>query len=323
MRRHQFLFASTLIVFFQLILIQNIFAQGASAQDPMKPNPHAVEDFKGGIYGDFSVTCQDFGSPLTGGFCIHRRLSSHNSDILYYFHGLGGDLTYWSGSSFYPAQVRQMWDEKHEDAPIVISISFGQVWLLAQKNSSPYSGLFEALVDNIIPQIEAMLGGLKGRRLLLGESMGGFNSMQLALKTHLFTKVAALCVPMADLPFDADGEAMQKYIEKSTAWQYYKDSAPNLMMESVSQMVQLTHTFYPLSSDWDAANPLTLMNSVEIQGLPQLYMAAGAYDRFALFEQDQNFARTLLSRGAQLEWRPQWGGHCAIDIPTLADFLIK
>jgi hypothetical protein len=36
-----------------------------------------------------------------------------------------------------------------------------------------------------------------------------------------------------------------------------------------------------------------------------------------------SFAKTLKVRGANVEWRPQWGGHCAIDIVSLAAFLTR
>jgi len=96
-----------------------------------------------------------------------------------------------------PSQVRSEWAKNHERVPTVISVSFGPVWLLAEKNGSPYSGLLNAFTEKVMPMLEAQLGGLHGRRLIVGESMGGFNTLQVALKTRLFAKAAALCAPMA------------------------------------------------------------------------------------------------------------------------------
>lgn len=210
------------------------------------------------------------------------------------------------------------------DFPTVVSISFGPIWVLAEKNASPVSGLFEAMTKMVIPSIEHILGGLKGRRILVGESMGGFNSIQLALKTTLFEKAGIVCAPMAEKvsPFSTPEET-KAFIEHSVGWQYYKDHDPETVKTAVGEMMQLSRGFFPTPEDFKGANPLTLAAEANPKITPTLYIANGFYDRYLSYESTETFVKLLKNRGVKTSWRPQWGGHCSIDIPTLARFLVN
>ncbi len=273
----------------------------------------------GGSRGAWKTTCQAFSAPLTGGYCIHQQAGSQNPDILYHLHGKGGSETSWSDKVNYTEQLRQFWDSHGMHAPTVVSVSFGKIWVLAPKNASPVSGLFEALTMQVIPTIEKAFP-TRGRRLVLGESMGGFNTLQLYLRAKGFNKVAALCAPMGELALDSNEDELRTFIEKSAAWAYYKDWNPNLVTQNVKEMVAMANGFFPTEADWKAANPLELAKKVT-RAKPPLYLAVGMYDGYAAYEGNEIFANTLRKNGARVEWRPQWGGHCSIDIPSLGIFL--
>jgi hypothetical protein len=87
------------------------------------------------------------------------------------------------------------------------------------------------------------------------------------------------------------------------------------------EVVQLVKGFYPTEQDYRGANPLLLANSSRTR--TQLYVAAGFYDKYSLYEANEKFSGILARRGRRIEWRPQWGGHCAMDIPSLARFLVN
>ncbi len=267
-------------------------------------------------------TCENFDQPLNGGYCIHKPKTNSSNDIVYYLHGGGGSEFTWQENWYYTSQIRTEWNKKGVQVPTVVSISFGESWLLAKQNESPYSGLFEVFTSKVIPMIEQSLGGLKGRRIVFGESMGGFNSIQLSLKTALFDKAGILCSPMAELsPFGTKQE-VQRHIEKSSAWQYYKSHDPNAVINSVDSIIQLTKAFYPTKEAWSSSDPMKLaINSTSLS--TEMYVAVGFYDRFAAYEGNEIFVGYLMSNGFKVDWRPQWGGHCAVDIPSLATFLVN
>lgn len=274
------------------------------------------------IASDFKVQCDKFPALLTGGYCLHLPNNLGSGDIVYYLHGSGNNEFTWQEEWYYTAQVRKEWKEKKARLPIVVSISFGPIWLLAEKNSSQSSGLFELLISRIIPEIEKKLGGLKGRRLVLGESMGGFNSVQLGLKTAFFEKVAVLCAPMAGVSPFASELDIDAYVKKSSAWQYYKEVDPSVIDASVARIMKLIRSFFPTEDDWLKADPLKLAQMAS-KKTPLFYVSIGFYDKYVAFEGNEKFVEILRERGAQVEWRPQWGGHCSIDIPSLAAFLVQ
>ena len=273
---------------------------------------------------EYSTECFKFEKPLYGGYCIHRPLdkSRASGDILYHFHGLLGTEKYWSSDFYYPEQLREVWEKTGAKIPVVISVSFGGIYLLAEKNESAKSGLFERFRSEILPEIEKSLGMPVGRRLLVGESMGGFNSVQLALKTNLFQKAALLCVPIYNglTPFSPEGE-IQKYIERTAVWKYYSQMAPETVQSSVKDTVFISKMYFPNELAWKKSDPMELAKTVDIASLPSLYVAVGKVDKYAIYESNKTFVDTLMARGATIEWRPQFGGHCSIDIPSLARFL--
>lgn len=266
--------------------------------------------------------CYQFTAPLSGGFCVNRPVQNANTDLLYYFHGRGDGLENWGAQQFYTQQLRDEWAKTNATLPTVINVSFGPIWVLAEKNKSRASGLFEVFTKMLMPQIEAALGQTFERRLLLGESMGGFNTLQLALKTQMFAKAAALCAPVARITPFAEEAEVTEFIEASAAWSYYRQT-PEVVVQSVNDMLRLARYFYPDIYAWLGADPLILAKTVDVSSLPDIYMAAGMYDRYAAYEGNLQLANELISRGAHVEWRPQWGGHCAIDIPSLAQFLTR
>lgn len=267
----------------------------------------------------WKTDCQAFSAPLTGGYCIHHQIGSKNHDVVYHLHGRGGSENSWNDKVSYGEQLREYWKDRGIDAPKIVSVSFGKIWVLASKNASPVSGLFEVLTQQVIPAVEKVMP-LHRRRFVLGESMGGFNAAQLYLRAKGFSKAAVICAPIADLSLDATEEEVKDFIEKSAAWGYYKDWNPGLVTQNVKDMMQLANGFFPTEADWKAANPLELAQSVT-KAQPPLYLTVGMYDGFANYEGNQLFADALKKNGARVEWRPQWGGHCSVDIPSLAVFL--
>lgn len=269
----------------------------------------------------FDSSCKQIPS-ASFSFCVHKPKTNPSDDFVYYLHGGENSEQTWSEKWFYTSQLRQEWLRLKVKIPTVIAISFGPSWLLAKQNSSRASGLFELLTTSLIPAIEKELGEIKGRRIVFGDSMGGFNTLQLALHSKLFDKAASICTPMASVSPFSDPAMIDSHIKQSSAWHYYRDIGdPAVVTRAVSNIIKLTQTFYPKEADWMEADPVVLAEKVVPQDLPALYVTVGFYDRFAAYEGNQLFVDKLTERGIPVEWRPQWGGHCAVDISSLAKFL--
>jgi S-formylglutathione hydrolase FrmB len=275
-----------------------------------------------GATSNWNSKCEKFSQPIDGGYCVHIPDSHRSNDIAYYLHGGGGSEFSWQEEGFYTAQLRKEWSRQNSKLPTVVSISFGETWILVKKNASPHSGLFETVTAKIIPMIEKRLGGLKGRRIVFGESMGGFNSIQLSLRTSMFDKSGVICSPMTEVSPFASIQEIRKHIEGSSAWQYYKNHSPDTVLRSIDEVIQLAKAFYPTQEIWDLADPLNLAKTPRSKST-KVYVAIGFYDRLAAYEANEIFVKSLEKSGVSVDWRPQWGGHCSIDIPSLAAFLTQ
>jgi S-formylglutathione hydrolase FrmB len=269
-----------------------------------------------------TISCGKNSGDLPGGYCIDKPADLTNKDIVYYFHGHTGSEKTWQSELNYTAQIRREWTKRKVHPPTVVAISFGPTWVLASKNSSGDSGLFEAFTEQVMPSIEKSLGGLKGRRIVFGESMGGVNTLQLALKSQYFKKAAEICAPMAEYsPFSSPTD-IQAVLDKTVEWNYYKDQNPNPVSESVAEEIELAKLFFPTEQDWNTANPLLLARTVNTHKLPKLYISDGQIDQYASYEATEKFVGILKNRDVNLIWRPVWGAHCSIDIKSLAQFLV-
>jgi pimeloyl-ACP methyl ester carboxylesterase len=260
--------------------------------------------------------------------CVYNTIDSTSTDVIYYLHGRGGRAESWADSDArsWPEKLRKEWQAMGAQAPKVVTISFGPMWLLADKNPSRLSGLLEVMVDRVLPVTEQYIGGTKGRRMILGDSMGGFNSIQLALKTDLFERAAILCAPMASgVDAFSPQPEIEAWIRKSAAFAYYGESKSQPIFQSVSEMLFAVQQVWQNRANWQSADPLKLAATVDKSSAPlEMYVNAGFYDRFALYEGNLEFVKILLGRkGVSVEWHPEWGDHCTIDIPSLARFLVK
>jgi len=143
------------------------------------------------------------------------------------------------------------------------------------------------------------------------------------LKTKFFAKAAILCSPMADISPFASKEAIIEFAKKSAAWQYYKDSSPETVLNTIENAVRLSQTFFPTEKDWKGGDPLQLAPLFNAESTQKFYVSVGQYDKYVNYEGNEKFAEVLKAKGADVEWRPQWGGHCAIDIASLSKFLTE
>ena len=257
--------------------------------------------------------CTTLEKPFTWNYCVYTTKNSKSPDVIYYFHGLGGSENTWGDDHFYPAQLRKRWAEKNFEIPTVVGISLGKQWLLVEKNESKLSGLYEAMVGLMIPAVEKALGKEPKHRFIVGESMGGFNGAQLALKAgkKMFTRAALLCPPMVTIsPFSTD-EEIEAFIKATKA-----------NPDKVKSIVLMSKMMMPTANDWDANNPVKLAENIGAN-TPDLYVSCGMSDDYGFFPGTEKFAEIAKKGQPGVQWRPLWGSHCAVDIDSLADFIAQ
>ncbi|MCU0948574.1 MAG: esterase family protein [Porphyrobacter sp.] len=243
-------------------------------------------------------------------YCIYRARSGTNGDVVYHLHGRNLDARVWNDATYYTGLLQAEWQARGVRPPTVVTLSYGGSWLLSPKGAAPDSGLLDDMMERI-PAIEKKLGTPR-RRILLGESMGGLNVLVagLAYPEH-FARIAALCPGVYTVsPFSP--------ISEIRAGLARTGADPKIAFG----IWMLARRHYSNDREWRVASPLTLIEQAGPQS-PALYLSNGLYDAYGNFEGTQALARRARARGVQTEWHPLYGGHCALDAPSVAAFLVS
>lgn len=241
-------------------------------------------------------------------YCVYRDRAGTNGDVMYHLHGRNLDERVWNDDTYFPALIQAEWQRNRTLPPTVVTVSYGGVWLLTPKGRKPDSGLLDDLMKRL-PVIEAEVGQPR-RRLLLGESMGGLNVLIAGLSHPVrFAKVAALCPGVyVDSPF-ASLSTMRAAMARTGA-------DPKIAFG----IWMLARRYVADDAEWQRISPLRLIERAGPR-FPTLYISNGLYDAYGNFEGSQRLVDRAQQRGVRTEWRPLYGGHCAIDAASLARFL--
>jgi hypothetical protein len=242
-------------------------------------------------------------------FAIYRASTGVNQDIIYHFHGRNLDHTIWNDDTYFTSLIQSYWQKSNIKPPTVVLISYGPEWLLTPKNSMKESGLMDDFISNL-PLIESKIGTPKNR-ILLGESMGGLNVLILGL-THpeLFSRVASLCPGVyLESPF-SDFDNIKAALKRTGV-------DPKIALG----IYLMAKKYVSNEDEWNKISPIDLIKNANID-FPELYLSCGLYDKYGNYEGTEALVNIALSKGVKTNWHPLFGGHCAIDIASLAYFLI-
>lgn len=245
-------------------------------------------------------------------YCVHRAEGGVNGDVVYHLHGRNLEAEVWNDPTYFTALLQAYWQNAGLVPPTVISLSYGPVWLLASKGQARSSGLLDSIWRDI-SAIETRVG-LPKRRLLMGESMGGLNSLVLGLsQPQHFDKVAALCPAVyVESPFTPPSQILEGIVRTG--------ADPRIAFG----IWQLSRDYVANAEEWSRFSPLVLIENASAQQTRlSLYLSAGLYDRYGLYEGTERLAIRAAQRGVPTDWHPLYGGHCAIDIVSLGTFLVR
>lgn len=248
---------------------------------------------------------------FTGGklnYTIYRPENGVTEDVIYHFHGRNLDASVWNDDTYFTSQVQAYWQRSSIKPPTVVVVSYGPEWLLTPKNSQVESGLLDDFIAQL-PEIESKVGKPK-HRILLGESMGGLNVLILGLsRPGMFSKIASLC-PGVYLESPFSDYSTQRAAMKRTG------ADPKIIFG----VTRLAKKYVSNDEEWKTINPMSLIERAD-ETYPELYLSCGLYDNYGNFEGTEALARLAIKKGVKTMWHPLYGGHCAIDVASLADFL--
>lgn len=243
-------------------------------------------------------------------YCVYRARSGTNGDIVYHLHGRNLDEQIWNDDTYWTSMVQASWQQAKVLPPTVVVVSYGPTWLLTPKGKQQESGLLDDFMARL-PDIDKKIGAPR-RRLLLGESMGGLNVLIAGL-THprSFAKIASLCPGVYAISPFASFSAMRAALERTGA------------DPKIGFGVWILAKKYVADEDeWQRVSPINLITRANAQ-YPAMYLSNGLYDAYGNFEGTQMLADKATQRGVSVDWHPLYGGHCAIDVASLARFLVS
>jgi S-formylglutathione hydrolase FrmB len=243
-------------------------------------------------------------------YCFKRGdQAGINQDIVYFLHGLEGNEKTWFSQKAGTAYIDHLWS-KWGYNPSVVTISFGDAWILV---NNPRFQLLSFFKKVVMPFLESKVGFLgQGRRILVGQSMGGLNAAIASLKSPgLFSKVALLCPAITNVgPFSSQQE-IENYIERTGA-----------NPKRVNLMLTLSKKIFVNPLDWQNHDPLHLLK--KYQGTKsKYYISTGVIDDYGFEEGTELFTRFSRQKGFHTWWVPAPGVHCDFDRPTTARFIME
>ena len=266
---------------------------------------------KAGAHIDPDVTCDAVQTTHHRvGYCYsdaagRARGADPQVDVIYYFHGLGG-----SEQDLFSDRGRQILDllklAYGKKVPLIASISIGSGGVFAGTTDEIRNEGLQAIETKIAP-------GKTLRRILVGGSMGGHNTLRLAASTPKdFAAVAALCPALGT--FDGyNSDEVDAYIKRHKG--IYFDEA------FFRRAIDVYKKSIPNSAEWIANNPFSFINQGAYDGLP-IFLSVGREDQLGFVEGSREFKARADARPAMkvtyVEFR---GPHCAFDPVALVKFL--
>jgi pimeloyl-ACP methyl ester carboxylesterase len=242
-------------------------------------------------------------------YCYRNLDTTNNQDIIYFFHGLDGDEQTWF-KQYLGTLIIQKWWKHWGYRPRIVTVSFGPEWLLVNNQRFPLLPLF---TNKIMPYLESKMGGLgKGRRHLIGQSMGGFNAAEVSLKSPgLFSRVALLCPAISTIgPFSSDRE-IDNYITRTGATR-----------DLVESMLKISRAVFLNQEDWLNHDPLVLIKKYHARNKSRFYITIGQHDEYGFQEGAKMFYFLAKMQAFFTNWLPVPGGHCNFSRKGTAQFII-
>jgi hypothetical protein len=259
-----------------------------------------------------TATCGKEAGPHPYGWCISETKESKNQDVLYFFHGGGGngEANSWTQDPAF-VSIKDQWKEAGYDSPRVIEVSFGPIWLLLPKGKKNNSGLLEFFVDEVMPKMEAKLsGGNVAKRKLLGHSMGGLNGAELIMQRPELFQAAALMAPsfLGISPF-ADA-ATQKEYEQSRGMR--EGWATNVM--------KIARAYVENEEEWNKVSPTIIAPKKLSNRSADILVSVGRKD-VMFYEEAKLFAAQAKQAGAFVILDDHEEGHGYVSAAAIASFL--
>jgi putative tributyrin esterase len=195
--------------------------------------------------------------------------------VVYLLHGGGGDFREWSNDSDVAGFAEK---------GLILVMPEGESSYYTNSVDRPKDRFEDYIVKDLIADAETRFPVDPSRRAIVGNSMGGFAAIKLALKFPGLYRFAGALSPAIDVP-----------------------SRP-FSIKRVSQYRQHASIFGPWGSSTRRGNdPFVLARSVDPRKVPFMFITCG--DQEGLLPSNRQFAALLAERHFNFEFHQGHGGH--------------
>lgn len=232
-------------------------------------------------------------------YVITDRLSpgqKRGDDIIFYFHGIFRSELEWVEENGFGSRYHEaLFSNSELAANPVVSISLGGAFLFVDDAPPPFSADLERVfLEKVVPHFRERLG-VKGNNYLLGHSLGGYNSLTLALRNPEVFPLAAVISPYTApiSPFDPEFEL--------------KGEELSMTRSQVRQLKQMLTSAYGSRENWDHYNPFELLKG---EGpFPRLIISAATDDLPGFNWAIKLYSEALKERGIEHHFCEATGDH--------------
>lgn len=230
-------------------------------------------------------------------FSVFQMEGGNSKNIVYYFHGAGGDHLTWIESG---RTIRDSWIQQNILPPIVIGFSFGQTWNVTPENT-PNDPLMRIIKEEIFDFAESQYGPFEQTEGI-GISMGGFNLLQVFLdEPEFFDKMLYISPAIADLNPYAPNIEVAEYIKKSGALTFKQRLKSYITGITPTDNIDLILGFWKdLVSDydqWKDIDPFYRLDNLLIPPEIDIVVACSGNDAFGFYQGSQELYSHFLGNG--------------------------
>jgi hypothetical protein len=250
---------------------------------------------------------------IEGEACVSYPVNWNKKDIVFNLHGSGGDARSWEHDKDFQKAMSIM-EKAQIPRPLVVSISFGQWWILKDFGSQDRPALLEIYLQ-LQKEIEALIfdGGRPRRRILIGESMGSYNSLLLLAKSDLnFDKAAILCPGFAIIGPYSSQEEIQNYLDRNK---------PYIVEKAIYEVLGLLKMEFPTIELWNRHAPFQVVENLKLRKTTEFHVLGNTQDEYGFGEGARLLKDELLKMNLNVKYEVVKGSHCVLNPASIANFL--
>ncbi|MES2962252.1 MAG: alpha/beta hydrolase [Bdellovibrionota bacterium] len=261
-------------------------------------------------------TCGKVAMPSLGDMSYCLTPGSKDRTLVF-FHGIMNNHAAWNGKA--ARSLTKSFRELRVEAPTVLTVSMGRVFFLSGRRLANGFTDVEEVTATLVKLVRELgLSKLDGASKLdlMGDSMGGNNSLHLYLRNpELFRRFAMICPANSRVSPFVSSEEWERNL---------KDEGANYMY-SFALKKTLQH-YYESDAVWNAESPLHFIRNGFYKPLVKpepIFIGIVKHDPYGFNKVERDLADLLEKKGHTVTFTKSDAGHCYIDTEPLARFFLQ